>query len=250
MGGRVDEVNFWQPQATRPMKAMAPGEPVFFRLKKPVHAIAGYGFFAHFRVVDLDTAWELFGWKNGDPDKLGFLRRIGDYRHADLLDPRTPRAPIGCTVLRDAVFWPDSRWIPWGADMGWAPNIVQGRTETDPRRAHLLFERIAADERDVPADLGLDFALLADDSRESALREVATREGQGAFRLRLLDAYDGQCAITGEHTEPVLDAAHAPTQRRKSPPHSSALKTIRLVTTDHSRFQRSSTDTWTVIGFP
>ena len=34
------------------------------------------------------------------------------------------------------------------------------------------------------------------------------REGQGGFRLRLLDAYGRQCAITGEHTEPVLDAAH------------------------------------------
>ena len=34
------------------------------------------------------------------------------------------------------------------------------------------------------------------------------REGQGGFRLRLLDAYGNQCAITGEHTVPVLDAAH------------------------------------------
>jgi putative restriction endonuclease len=34
------------------------------------------------------------------------------------------------------------------------------------------------------------------------------REGQGAFRARLLDAYGRSSAITGEHTEPVLDAAH------------------------------------------
>ena len=80
---------------------------VFFRLKKPHHAIAGYAFFAHFRVLDLDMAWELFGWKNGDPDKVRFLRRIGDYRDLDLFDPRAPRLPLGCTILRAAVFWPD-----------------------------------------------------------------------------------------------------------------------------------------------
>ena len=46
------------------------------------------------------------------------------------------------------------------------------------------------------------------DERTIVLREVTDREGQGAFRLRMLRAYDGQCAITGEHTAPVLDAAH------------------------------------------
>ena len=34
------------------------------------------------------------------------------------------------------------------------------------------------------------------------------REGQGAFHTRVLDAYGRRCAITGEHTEPVLDATH------------------------------------------
>ena len=30
--GCIDEVNFWSPQSTSPMKTMAPGEPIFFRL--------------------------------------------------------------------------------------------------------------------------------------------------------------------------------------------------------------------------
>jgi putative restriction endonuclease len=46
------------------------------------------------------------------------------------------------------------------------------------------------------------------DERMLVMRDQVVREGQGAFRLRLLDAYEGQCAITGEHTGPVLDAAH------------------------------------------
>ena len=94
--GRVDEVNFWLPKATTPMKQMLPGETIFFRLKKPDYAIAGYGFFAHFDVVDLHTAWSAFGWKNGDPDKRRFFERIGNYRRLDLLNPASPVASMGC----------------------------------------------------------------------------------------------------------------------------------------------------------
>lgn len=83
-GGAVDEVNFWQPKATRPMKSMESGEPVFFRLKRPDYAVAGYGFFAHFQVVPVEDAWDLFGWKNGDGSRMGFLQRIGGYRGEDL----------------------------------------------------------------------------------------------------------------------------------------------------------------------
>ncbi|MBM4361658.1 MAG: HNH endonuclease [Deltaproteobacteria bacterium] len=207
-GGRVDEVNFWLPKAVTPMRAMRPGEPVFFRLKKPDYAIAGYGFFAHFEVLDLHTAWATFGWKNGDPDKRRFFARIGGYRGLDLLRSGVRVDPLGCTVLREATFWPEARWIPWGADEGWAPNIVQGKTERDPARVELLTACLREDSRPVPEDLVDRFVPLEVDARELVLREVTTREGQGAFRLRLMRAYDGQCAITGEHTAPVLDAAH------------------------------------------
>ena len=202
----VDEVNFWSPRATRPMKHFDPGDKVFFRLKHPYNAIAGFGFFGAFRVLDLDLAWELFGWKNGDSDKLSFLERIGQYRGIDLLSPSAPRAPLGCTVLRIAAFWPEERWIPWGEEMGWARNIVQGKTETDPSRIALLAHAGSVappEELDAPA-----FEPLLADERAFVLAEQAARQGQGTFRARLLDAYDGRCAITGEHTEPVLDAAH------------------------------------------
>lgn len=204
--GVVDEVNFWSPRSTRPMKHLESGELVFFRLKHPINAIAGYGFFGVFRVLDLDLAWELFGWKNGDPDKLRFLDRIGGYRKLDLLAPSTLRAPLGCTVLRFAMFWPESRWIPWGAEQGWKPNVVRGGTETDPARIVQLFRELGSAP---PEDLeAAPFQPLVADERSVVMAEQVAREGQGAFRTRLLDAYGGRCAITGEHTEPVLDAAH------------------------------------------
>ena len=47
-----------------------------------------------------------------------------------------------------------------------------------------------------------------EDTRERTLREIAKRQGQGAFRSGLLTAYEGRCAITGCGTKQVLEAAH------------------------------------------
>jgi putative restriction endonuclease len=204
----VDEVNFWLPKATWPMRAMVASEPVFLRLKRPRYAIAGYGFYAHFQVLDLDVAWQTFGPKNGDPTRERFFRRIGRYRNIDLLRPDVARAPIGCTILRDAVFWPRERWIHWGEERGWQRNIVQGRTERDPENVAILASALQLDRAQVPPDLAdAPFHLLADDERKRRNAEVIARQGQGTFRLRLMQAY-GRCAITGEHTPIVLDGAH------------------------------------------
>jgi putative restriction endonuclease len=125
-----------------------------------------------------------------------------------LLDPQTATRPLGCTILRDAVFWPKDRWIPWTSAEGWAPNHVRGKTERDSTRAVQLLSEIQRDALHVPADFLERFRPLEVDERTLVLRESVEREGQGTFRLRLLDAYGGRCAVTGEHTEPVLDAAH------------------------------------------
>ncbi len=47
-----------------------------------------------------------------------------------------------------------------------------------------------------------------EDGREKILTAITKRQGQGAFRLSLLKAYDGQCAITGTCTTQTLEAAH------------------------------------------
>lgn len=205
--GRLDEANFWSPRSTRPMLNMQQRHPVFLRLKSPHHAIAGYGFFAHFCALRLDEAWQFFGWKNGDPDEASFLRRIGRYRGVDLLDARQPRAPLGCTLLRDLRLWPRERWIPWGARECWKQNIVRGRSEDDAGRASRLLGEIAYDGL-TTEEFEERFVLADVDERELVLAQARPRIGQGTFRSRLLDAYGRRCAITGERTEPVLDAAH------------------------------------------
>lgn len=49
---------------------------------------------------------------------------------------------------------------------------------------------------------------LGEDLRDRAQRTIALRQGQPEFRVRLLKAYGGACAVTGYTTEEVLEAAH------------------------------------------
>ena len=76
----------------------------------------------------------------------------------------------------------------------------------DPAKVTVLMRAI----QEVPPEelVKEPFVPLEADEREIARASRVRRIGQGAFRARLLDAYGRRCAITGEHTEPVLDAAH------------------------------------------
>ena len=112
-------------------------------------------------------------------------------------------------MLRNAVFWPERDWIPWGSSRNYADSGVQrGRTENDPANVALLLDAVARDGITAPRELQPAFVPIEIDGRRSRESTSIEREGQGTFRLRLLTAYGGRCAITHEHTEPVLDAAH------------------------------------------
>jgi putative restriction endonuclease len=76
----VDEVNFWRPSAQSRFRALPAGGPFFLRLKHPVNAIAGFGFFAVDAQMSPEMAWELFGEKNGDPSRERFMQRIRRFR--------------------------------------------------------------------------------------------------------------------------------------------------------------------------
>lgn len=205
----VDEVNFWSPNALRPFKTLEPGAPLFFRLGAPVNVIAGYGFEAHFDLLSFDAAWRAFEWNNGFEARLAFFEWGAKNRHLDLSGVAT--AKLACTIVREATFWPKERWIPWGLERGWArTGIQQGKYETDVNRVSHLMSEVANDRMGVPApeEFAPSFVLLDADEREVVLAKGRRRCGQGTFRSRLLTAYGSRCAITGEHTEPVLDAAH------------------------------------------
>lgn len=136
---RLDEVNFWARKSTQPLKRFTPGEPVFFRLGAPVRQVVGYGFFAeHLSMATVGLAWRLFGRRNG-ADTEEQLALMLDRASAD-----ARRRPLGCTILREATFWPEKRWIDWDDRRGYAQTGVQrGRFDTHPANVARLERELA-----------------------------------------------------------------------------------------------------------
>jgi putative restriction endonuclease len=197
--GLLDEVNFWNPGG-RPLKSFAIGTPVFLRLKSPFRRIAGFGFFATFQRLALRTAWDLFGERNGCSDMLELSALTG----------RGLDDEIGCTVLRDVALWTDAEHAPWSDEEGWrGAGPQRGKTELDESRAATLLAYLRRNPNALPDELETEeFDPFPVDEREVVLARSRPRVGQGTFRARLLGAYGGRCAITGEHTQVVLDGAH------------------------------------------
>ena len=202
----VDEVNFWQPSGGRGFRAIAPGEPFFFRLKEPHHAIAGFGYFASFSALPAWLAWESFAEKNGAASFQEMTARIEFYRrrnHAPL-SSRPGDYTIGCIMVAAPTFFPEELWVREPRD--WARNIVSGRGEDLTQGEGL---RIFTECLERAQHLGVAGAFAEPTApRYGEPTLVAPRLGQGIFRVSVLDAYGRACAVTGEHSLPVLEAAH------------------------------------------
>jgi putative restriction endonuclease len=201
-----DEVNFWQPSGGREFKVLEPGEPFLFKLHSPKNFIVGGGFFVRSSPLPCSLAWEAFGEKNGVRDRNDFLERIHKYRSRGKSPKELEPDPVvGCNILTQPFFFPERAWIPVPTD--WAPNIVQGKTyDTEKEPGTSLWDAVGANLQ----ALGLWWPneLRDGESRDDPLYLVKGRLGQGAFRILVTDAYQRRCAITGERTLPVLEAAH------------------------------------------
>jgi HNH endonuclease len=205
-GGRLDEVNFWRPLAQSGFRSLSPGEPFFFRLKHPINSIAGYGFFAHATRVPIQLAWDAFGERNGDPTFERFLSRIAEYRRETPLETRLGARELTCLILREVRFLERGHWIGWEASRGWHRNIMAFKAYdlTSPEGS-VLAQLLTNGQ---PAELVPQFAPLSIDERTRMEQMQVNREGQGSFRIRVLDAYGRRCAVTGERALPAVDAAH------------------------------------------
>ena len=201
----VEEVNFWRPGAETAFKALQPGEPFFFRLKAPRNAIGGSGYFAHFSVLPVSVAWEVFGIANGARTYEAMRGRLYRFRQRFRMetDPKQDFR-IGCVLITQPTFFRDYDWIRDAED--WAPNVVQGKAYD---LASGIGERIwleslaraAGPERPYVADVPLRGGF-------GAPTLVRPRLGQRSFRIAVLDSYARRCAVTNERTLPVLEAAH------------------------------------------
>lgn len=198
----VDEVNFWQPSARAPLATLGPGAPFLFKLKRPFNHVAGGGTFVRFTTLPLSLAWDVFGEKNGASSRETFEGMIRPLTP----DPAARDPVIGCTVLAAPFFWPRELWIP--DPIEWSRNIVRGRSyDTDMADGANLWASVEERLQLSPVHEHLG-EVREDTPRYGTPSLVMPRLGQGAFRVVVTDAYRRRCAITGESTLPVLEAAH------------------------------------------
>lgn len=212
----LDEINFWRPSA-RSFKVLAPGDLFLFKTHKPHDRVVGGAVFSGFALVPLSEAWAAFGEGNGRSDPTEVREAINGYRAKNKMPPIRvgEDPPIGCIMLRDPVFLTEQE--TFAAPPDWAYSLVQGRAYkdvTDHQHADYFAPIVRRVLRRSPKE-----ALTSDENAVTATwerhgpmfgtaRPTRRRMGQEAFKLALLDAYEGRCAITGIDVAPALEAAH------------------------------------------
>lgn len=196
---KLDEVNFWKP-GKKSFIALEPNDLFLFKLKSPYNVIVGGAFFVKYSSIPISMTWDTFGEKNGTIDFQEFLQRIKKYRLKNGIDVNYPF--VGCIVLTEPFFFNENEWIVPPSDM--AANVVTGKVYgIDSGEGHRVFVDIMS---------RISNSALIPDTVSSEQRYsqsmVKHRLGQGGFKIVVTDAYNRRCAISGEKTLPVLQAAH------------------------------------------
>jgi putative restriction endonuclease len=198
-----EDINFWQPGGLSHFKAIEKGSPFLLKLKSPINKIAGIGFFTSHSLIPIDFAWEVFQNRNGTDNFLDFYSKINSYR--DNFNTIEKNSNIGCIVLTNPIFFNEEDWILLPEN--WSKNIVQGKTyntddENDKRYWKLIESVLLKYSVNQTSEIVNESVPLYNQYLTNF------RIGQGAFRILVTDAYSRRCAISGEKTLPVLEAAH------------------------------------------
>lgn len=204
----VDEVNFWKPSPTANFKALQVGEPLLFKLHAPDNFIAGGGFFTRFLHLPINLAWDAFREANGVSSLNEMRTRISHYRNVTLTPVDNPN--VGCIILAEPFFWSSEFWIPTPPEF--SKHNQQGKgfdadSGVGKEIWNAVSERLKASP---PPQLETATATVAaiESGGYGTPQILYPRLGQGSFRILLTDVYERRCALTGERTLPVLDAAH------------------------------------------
>lgn len=195
------DANFWKPSPRVPFSPPV-GTPFFFKLKKPEDAIAGFGYFAGFSVLPDWLAWDTFGEANGVESLEGLRRRLQQIREGARI-AADPGGRIGCSLIAEARFFPKSAWVTSPRD--WARTTQVGATYDLTVGEGLRIWQECLARAAVPELIA---EARSEEQRFGAPVLHLPRLGQGIFRVQVLDAYGRACAVTGEHSLPVLEAAH------------------------------------------
>jgi putative restriction endonuclease len=192
------EANFWQPK--RPTRInLAPGTPWIFKLRGS-NRIGGFGFFMYWTEMPIAVAWETFGAGNGAASFSEMESLVRKVRGG-----APENANVGCVILSNVVVLPESEFVASPSD--WKRNVVRlAGYDLKVGEGARVWDQLR--ELDAVATTPAFSPLLHVPGGYAEPALVAARRGQGAFRLMVMDAYARRCAITGERTLPVLEAAH------------------------------------------
>jgi putative restriction endonuclease len=217
IGNRPLEVNFWQPSGRAPFQKLREGELFLFKAKSPVNKIVGFGHYTAFYNMSITEAWSVFEDGNGANNFLDFNSMIRPLIRSDRRSERDVK--IGCTVLSDCMFLNEDLWIAQPKD--WSPNIVTGKyydSRSDIGISILESLNLATNSmtrftsreliQEYPELETTQSKFLSNDIQPPQYRVSKVRIGQGVFRMKVAEAYKNRCALTGENTLPVLEAAH------------------------------------------
>ena len=207
----VEEVNFWRPMGNAGFSTLKEGELFFFKLKKAHQGkIVGFGQFLMFQKMRVLDAWDTFGFNNGVSSQREMMHRIDYYMRKNGGGSASLHHEIGCIIVTNPVFFPKEYWVD--APENWKDQIVTGKTYAiqDSVGRRIYNDSLAMAEllrMPLVDDLFGSTTILDEGDRYGEPMLTRPRLGQGGFRLKIKSIY-GKCAVSGEHSTPVLEAAH------------------------------------------
>jgi len=209
----IDEVNFWQPSPHKDFRALNKGDIFLFKLHRSerTHSrdiIAGGGVFVSFSILPISLAWEAFENRNGAATYGEMRRQL--LRHRKTTGITHEDFQIGCIILTQPFFFTESLWFPIP---DWKDQIVRGKAtgyEFDRDAGKYIWNRLQRAWQNQRIFSLEEESQRIEEERARYGRETTIRPrlGQGAFRILVTEAYGRACAITEEHSLPVLEAAH------------------------------------------
>lgn len=194
----LDEANFWRPSGQ--VWHLPLGTPLIFKTRFPAHQIVGVGFCGFQRRMTVRDSWEFFGDKNGAPNLTVLRQRIGKHLPARIANEDHT---IGCIIVLEPKFFTDD--MAFDAPVAWRKNTPGFKSSVLDPEGKIVWEQIQA-RFSTAFTPGI--STLTPFGGLGAPGAHRPRLGQGAFRSLVLSAYGNQCAVTREHSLPVLEAAH------------------------------------------
>jgi len=209
----IDEVNFWQPSPNNDFCAINKGDIFLFKLHRSERTqnrdlVAGGGVFVSFSILPISLAWEVFENRNGAASYSEMRRRLLRYRK--IIENPQEDFRVGCIILSQPFFFDEPLWFPIP---DWRNQIVRGKTkgyELDKEAGKFIWNNLQRAWQHQRVYYLDEESQRIEEERARYGKETTIRPrlGQRAFRILVTDAYARACAITEEHSLPVLEAAH------------------------------------------